>query len=567
VVPADATSADPTITGAPSGVEPGSEPSPPLTVERLSATLAPRFTVIAGPLVQHLQLWLDTADWRVHKQGASLHVRSRPEGSDLVLRCADGGTLAEPVSASFAPPVARLIVDAPARAVRSDAGFAAALISAGPAGPAHATVPARVRIEQVRGYDSQARAVASALRRAGIPVSDTVSATEAYLALGLTPGVPPGSTRAHVAVKAETPAREFVAGALLAILDELEAAVPGTVADVDPEFLHDLRVAVRRSRSILKIAGDALPAGVSERFSGTLRWIGDLTTPVRDLDVHVLDFDADAARLEAFAPEDLEPLRAHLQRHRVAERRALVRGLRSARFGNFLTAWRTALVAAAESAPSGQGAGGERARREGSGDLRVEDRPVGDRPVGDRPVGDRPVGELAAKRVAAADRTVVDKGRKIAADTPAEKLHALRKRAKELRYTLELFAPVLDGPGTRTVIKELKGLQDMLGAFQDGEVQRMALRAFADQMVAEQTSQRPVPVVTLLAMGELATRLDEDEREARMAFDERFARFVRPRVRKQVASLIAGPVSGQVNGAVGSQVSGALGSPLGDGGA
>ena len=117
----------------------------------------------------------------------------------------------------------------------------------------------------------------------------------------------------------------------------------------------------------------------------------------------------------------------------------------------------------------------------------------------------------------------------------------MRKRAKELRYTLELFGPVLDGAATRMVIKELKGLQDMLGAFQDGEVQRVALRTFADQMMAEQTSQRPVPVVTLLAMGELATRLDEDEREARMAFDERFARFVRPRVRNQVAALVAGP--------------------------
>jgi len=59
-------------------------------------------------------------------------------------------------------------------------------------------------------------------------------------------------------------------------------------------------------------------------------------------------------------------------------------------------------------------------------------------------------------------------------------------------------------------------------------------------MVAEQTAQRPVPVVTLLAMGELATRLDEDQRRARMEFEESFARFVRPRVRRQVRLLTAG---------------------------
>ena len=40
---------------------------------------------------------------------------------------------------------------------------------------------------------------------------------------------------------------------VLANLDEaIEANRQGTIDDIDPEFLHDLRVAVRRSRSILR---------------------------------------------------------------------------------------------------------------------------------------------------------------------------------------------------------------------------------------------------------------------------------------------------------------------------
>ena len=31
-----------------------------------------------------------------------------------------------------------------------------------------------------------------------------------------------------------------------------EANVPGTLADLDTEFLHDLRVAVRRARAVLR---------------------------------------------------------------------------------------------------------------------------------------------------------------------------------------------------------------------------------------------------------------------------------------------------------------------------
>ena len=52
-------------------------------------------------------------------------------------------------------------------------------------------------------------------------------------------------------------------------------------------------------------------------------------------------------------------------------------------------------------------------------------------------------------------------------------MHALRKRCKELRYLLEVFRPVCDKTAHRRLVKELKSLQDTLGDFQDGEVQRL----------------------------------------------------------------------------------------------
>jgi hypothetical protein len=41
-------------------------------------------------------------------------------------------------------------------------------------------------------------------------------------------------------------------------------------------------------------------------------------------------------------------------------------------------------------------------------------------------------------------------------------------------------------------------------------------------------------------MGELATHLEDDQRRAREAFDERFGRYVRPAVRRHVEALSAG---------------------------
>ncbi|MGH9645276.1 MAG: CHAD domain-containing protein, partial [Bryobacteraceae bacterium] len=48
------------------------------------------------------------------------------------------------------------------------------------------------------------------------------------------------------------------------------------------------------------------------------------------------------------------------------------------------------------------------------------------------------------------------------------RMHRLRLKAKEVRYTLELFEPVF-GSGTQTIMESLKGLQEKLGAINDCE--------------------------------------------------------------------------------------------------
>ena len=82
-----------------------------------------------------------------------------------------------------------------------------------------------------------------------------------------------------------------VADALLGYLAEMDATVDGIVDDIDTEYLHDFRVAVRRTRSVLKMLGDVLPPGLAERVAPEFRWLGDITTPTRDLDVYLLELE------------------------------------------------------------------------------------------------------------------------------------------------------------------------------------------------------------------------------------------------------------------------------------
>lgn len=64
-------------------------------------------------------------------------------------------------------------------------------------------------------------------------------------------GVPVGDVSPKVDVELDPSMGADHASVLICrrLADIVEANLPGTLADVDTEFLHDLRVAVRRTRS------------------------------------------------------------------------------------------------------------------------------------------------------------------------------------------------------------------------------------------------------------------------------------------------------------------------------
>ena len=161
----------------------------------------------------------------------------------------------------------------------------------------------------VRGYQAQADRIARCLgAAAGVTPAAASPLDDVLAAAGRHPG--DYSSKIDVKLTAEMPARCALEEVLLRLLDTLEANVPGTIKDIDTEFLHDLRVAVRRTRSAVKLCGDVLPAGVPEAFGGEFKWLGDVTTPIRDLDVYLLGYDEMAAGLLAATPAELEPFHA-----------------------------------------------------------------------------------------------------------------------------------------------------------------------------------------------------------------------------------------------------------------
>jgi CHAD domain-containing protein len=481
--------------------------------------------------------WLDTFDWRLNRAGLVLGYQRTKRVGRLLLSRGDLLLAEQPVT-GWQPRRPHLAEDLPAGPVRDQilklVSPRALLPVARAAGTVSVTrllnadgktvarlivdrstashegvtvaLPPRLAITEVRGYPGQARRAARLL--AGVPgasPADQSVFAAALHALGRHPGDYSGGVDAEIT--AQMPAPVAVATVLLRLLDTMELNLDGVLRDIDTEFLHDLRVSVRRTRSAIKLLGGVLPDGLAGQYAAEFKWLGDLTTPTRDLDVHLLGFGPMAEHLVAASEADLEPFRAFLARRRAREFRRLVVGLRSARFKAITDHWRKALTEVRD-------AGGPRKRRR-----------------------EPTAADLAISTTGRAFRRIVAKGGAITRDSPPESLHDLRKRAKELRYLLEFFAPLHDPLVYRKVVGDLKQLQDCLGEFQDSQVQREEIHALADAMLAE----RAAPAATLLGMGEIAANLAISQAEAREDFSMRFARFAGPAGRQRMRTLLEEP--------------------------
>ncbi len=481
--------------------------------EAVQEALAPRFAVVPGSRSRTVRrTWLDTFDWRLHRAGLTLeYVTGRGHG-ELVLTGAAGERITAAANGTRWPALADDLPDGPLRARLEGLTWVRALLPAAKAAstvsefrlcnaddktvawltvdhmlaaqPAAADLPTRLSVTPVRGYQAQADRIAQSLATEPGVTPGALPALDAVLAIaGRAPGEYSG--KIDVELAPAMPARMALAAVLRQLLDTLEANVPGTARDVDTEFLHDLRVAVRRTRSALKLGGDLLPAGLADEYRPGFKWLGDLTTPTRDLDVHLLSFATDAAALSSASPADLAPFHDYLTRRRTVEQRRLTRALRSARFAALISGWRSAIT--------------------------------GLTPPRHGPTA----AHAAAAIIRRAHRRILTLGATITDDSPAEKLHDLRKRCKELRYALEFFASLHDPAAQRQAVRELKALQDCLGTFQDCQVQQQEIRVIAADMMAA----HDVPATALLAMGDLSAQIGRRERKARGEFAARFADF------------------------------------------
>jgi CHAD domain-containing protein len=354
----------------------------------------------------------------------------------------------------------------------------------------------RLVVEPVLGYDDEHARTLRVLRdRLGLEPAERNVFDEAVKAVDGDPDGVPSKPRVRLS------RGERADAAAAAVLTQLaaiaEANVPGTLADLDTEFLHDLRVAVRRTRAVLRELDGVHDPEQRAHLRAELKWVQTLTGPVRDLDVQLLNWDDLVAPLPPERTAELEPLRGLLERRRAREFARMRRSMRAQRFTATFEAW----GALASTGPA---------------DAEGPDAAVA-------------IEVLAADRIRRVYRKMVRDGSAIGDDSPAEALHDLRKRGKELRYLLEMFGGLFEPTVVKPMVSTLKNLQDVLGHFQDTAVQSDLLRGLGDELAAE-----PGGPVALIALGPVLDALLAGQADAREHFAGSFATFASPKRRALV---------------------------------
>ena len=350
-------------------------------------------------------------------------------------------------------------------------------------------LPAILYVESVKGYDTVFKEVLQVIyQQLALKVDDQGIVQRAMAAVDLQRGS--YSSNFNLKLSSESPIEVVMRNILLRLLEIMKANEWGISADLDSEFLHDFRVAIRRIRSALGQIRGVLPHQIWDQFSRKFAWLGEITGPTRDLDVYLLNFGAYKNSLPLPVRDDLDPFYYFLRKHRIIEHKKLVTYLESTRYRKMIAALLASLKA-----------------------------PLPARSI--LPNANRSALDVANERIWRMARRVIREGETINASSPPEDLHELRKSCKKLRYLMDFFQSLYPSDEIKPLIKLLKLLQNQLGEYQDLHVQLASLAIFRTQMKSESGATDR----TFVAIDIILQTLEQRQSQVRKMFKARFATF------------------------------------------
>jgi len=344
-----------------------------------------------------------------------------------------------------------------------------------------------IKLRTVRGYDQEFVEIKKWLNELGI-----IQETKAVFLLVLEAiGKKPGdySSKLNVTLSPDMTVREATIIILKYLLHIIQLNVAGIKEDIDTEFLHDFRVAIRRTRSTLSQIKGVFPKEIRDRFKNDLAVLQKTTNRLRDLDVYLLNKENYQQMLPDHLRPGLEPLFDQLRLERKEEHKNIVNVLCANSYTKTIESWEAFLNS-------------------------IEEQP-------ETKNSHKPVIDLSRKFIFKAYNQVIQIGNQIRDYSPASELHQLRIECKKLRYLLEFFASLFPEQEISLLVKQLKRLQDNLGDYNDLSVQQRSLKKYLETIASEYKDSQQ----TVAAIGGLIASLFQQQQSVRKALAQTFTEF------------------------------------------
>jgi triphosphatase len=458
---------------------------------------------------QIFDTYLDTDDWRIHRAGFALRVRSESGTTEATLKSlhsastevADRRELTETLTSSdseaireSAGPVGmRVCAVSGARSLlplfelrtsrqrfairKSDEARQLGEIAldetviSRPHGEPQASM-LRVEVEALTGTHGPLRSLVKTLR--SNCALEAASDTKYSLGLKSVGLAPPAQEFAATTVDDSMTMAEVAMVNLRRYMAAWLQHEPGARLGDDPEELHDFRVAGRRLDATLRQFEAFLPAEFS-KIRATLKTVLGALGHARDLDVALSELQEFSRKLPKSDRVGVEPLKEHLMSERGRARAQMLSVLDSIWVQKNLQELRV-LLAAPVAALDASAAG------------------------------------LAVHASPGVIRRRFRKLRKLAdllrSDSSTEEYHEVRGQVKKLRYALEAVEGLYGKPAN-DMIRALRRWQENLGVQQDAAVATRRLNTLAGE------KPKNIPAETLFLMGRLAERHLGAARQAR----------------------------------------------------
>lgn len=316
------------------------------------------------------------------------------------------------------------------------------------------------------------------------------------------------SAKLHLQLDPKAPIHENIRRLLRFTTSIMEINEEGIRKDIDSEFLHDYRVSIRRSRSIIKLLNGAFEPEKTAWALAGLRELGKRTNELRDSDVYLLRRDEYTELLPPSLQTALNPFFSDIEAAKRLHHKQFSRYLVSREYLDFMSSWKAF----------------------------IDSEELSDEALA--PIAGQPTGQVAARAIRKALKKVLVHGRRTGQETSDPELHELRIDCKKLRYLLEFFSSLFPPKAASRVLKQMKALQDNLGTFVDMSVQMTFLQSRLDEIPTGRGG-----VEEAAAIGGLLTTLYSEREKVREHFHEIFSGFDNEETGKLFDELLNGLAS------------------------